>query len=359
MTNEIKITPTIKTFLTAVMADADARADADSADVVKELVESLVKASDMLESKATALRESGSKMMALMAECAPESAEVDRLEQEIKGAAATDNDRWAMRMTVVANLLLGSVDGLRPGAEAVINGTIPIDGDSVFAPGRVSGRATASRVGKAFLRITGTDESYYFDPDAEGRWGISAIVGLMHSALRGVRLRYPLRSDAADEEKTGRDGKPNYVQKVGVVGVNLPRILADRFDSRFYLDPLTDANIIEYGRQLADGTDEVILTATMLDAAKCPQGSIEKDTDVAKFVCVAKGTDSKYYPVGRKGSCPTYIADAEAQKNFAAGFALPEVAAELLARVNADENVEMANVDNWDVDVDNDGNDDE
>ena len=106
-----------------------------------------------------------------------------------------------------------------------INGSIPTEGDIVVYVSGKGSTAAVSRAGKVFLRITGTEEGYYFNPNAEGRWGTAAIVARLHTDLSGVRLRFPLRSDAADEIKTGKNGQPNYVQKVAVSGVNLPRIL--------------------------------------------------------------------------------------------------------------------------------------
>ena len=333
MISETKVTATVKQFLMAIMSEADAQADSDSADAVSKLADELTVANDTLENKATALREGGQKMMQIIAACVEESGEVDRLTNEISAAAPSDGDRWAVRTAMLLNVVVGYVDGMRPTATTNINGSIPTDGDIEFVSGKGS-TATVSRAGKVFLRITGTDEGYYFNPDSEGRWGTAAIVARLHSELAGVRLRFPLRSDAADEIKTGKNGQPNYVQKVAASGVNLPRILADRFDKRFYATPLTAANAVEYGRQLADGSEEIILTANVVKVIDCPEGSVDKNANVAEYVCVSKGTDSAYYPVGVKGTPPTHLESAELKAAFMLGRSFVSAGEQLAVAAN-------------------------
>ena len=104
MTSELKVTATVKQFLMAVIAEADAQADSESAEAVSKLAVELTAANDVLESKATTLREGGQKMMQIIAACVDESTEVDRITNAINAAAPSDSDRWAVRTSMLLNV---------------------------------------------------------------------------------------------------------------------------------------------------------------------------------------------------------------------------------------------------------------
>lgn len=360
MANELNITPAQKRFLSVMIEHADAGTDAASADAVQELAVALQEANDAYESKAGELLGKGEKMLAIFAACATERDAIAKIEAAIKEAGASDGERWANRVAFILNVVLSNVDGLRPESVVNVNGGIPPTGDATFDEGKGKATATGSPRGKQpFLRVVGTGESFYRPDGHEGRWATATIGELIHDAWPGVRLRYPTRADFADEVKTGKNGEPNFVQKVHSPVNNLPRVLADRFDRRFYAVPLPDDAVIEYGDIGPDGEEQVKVSVVKVDASKLNER--QRTDGVRYYAAITVGDDTRYLPLDLKGSVPTHLKDNEAAVTaFMDGFPFPPVGRERVAlQANGDDGdgeEELAVDDNGDGD---DGDDEE